>query len=333
MTLIGILVLAYILLVAVSSIAAQGSDPKRVMTGVRFNGSSSVVSVVVKGGPADRAGIKVGDEIISIGERFVVQANDLVLGLEGKQAGDTIVLEIRRGNGFNFFELKLINAVAGDVVIGEDGKAVNARSKPGIVDEMGPELTPSEWWGIENNESALLANNRDKVVCLLFFQTDCHYSNSEGLPILKELQEDYGDDPQVKLIALQTPFRSDDLNTLAAAKALFEEKGLKGPVGHEGNSRKKSETYINYKVPGTPWFVVMDKQGVVRYNDSSLPIEEAREMFELLKMGKTLPEKEPPVARQQTISGVDRVRQQSLRAQEEARKQEEKQEEKSENKK
>lgn len=284
-----LLSLIFVLAGNVGEVVAQESDPNSVMTGVRFEGNTSIVSGVVKGGPADRAGIRVGDEIISVGERFIVQSNDLVAALEGKQAGDVVVLEIRRDSQFRFFDLKLVNTVQGDVTIGEDGKVTRALIKLGILDEMGPELTVNDWWGITDNESVMLADNRDKIVCLMFFQTDCHYSNKNGLPELKQIQESFADDPDVKVLAIQTPFRSFGVNTFGAAKSLFEAKGIQGPMGHEGTERQKSRTYTNYKVPGTPWFVVMDKKGVVRYNDSSLPIAEAKTMFESLKSGIAIP--------------------------------------------
>lgn len=272
-------------------LAGQGTwlnaqSSKRVMTGVRFDGNTAVISVVVEGGPADRAGIQVGDEIISAGEKFIVQSADLVETLKDKVAGDVVRLEIRRGDEFMFFDLKLIDAVKGDVVIGEDGTVKAAPVKLGILNELGPELTVDQWWGMSEGEIARLKENRGKVICLMLFQTDCRHSRRYGLPELKKIQEQFASDPDVLVLAIQTPFQSFELNTFGAAQELFEKMGLTGPMGHNGTADKKSVTFSNYKALGTPWFIVMDKQGIVRYNDSSLPLEEAIVLFEQLKAGK-----------------------------------------------
>jgi len=265
----------------------------RVMTGIRFDGNTSVISMVVAGGPADQAGVKVGDELISVGKQFVVQSIDLVTALEGKQAGDVIPLEIRRAGQYLLIDVTLMQAVEGDVVVNQDGSVEAAPLKLGIKDELGPELTCRDWWGIDQGVSGNLKDNRGKVVCMLFFQADCRYSNRYGLPELKKLQEQFTDDPNVLVMAVQTPFQNFEINTLEAGTKLFKENGLKGPLGHDSQAGRKSKTFQNYKALGTPWFVVLDKQGIVRYNDSSLPVEEAIEMVGEIKAEKQPTESRP----------------------------------------
>lgn len=261
------------------------------MSGVRFDGNTSVVSFVVKGGPADKAGILIGDEILSVGESFVVQPNDLMTALKNKRAGDVVVLEIKRGSEVRFFELSLIDAVEGDVVIGEDG-AVSPLPKLGILNELAPELTVEQWYDIPEGASARLKDNRGKVVCMLLFQTDCEFSLRRGLPQFKAVQDEFSDDPQVFMMAIQTPFRNFDDNTHGAAIQLFNKLNLKGPLGHDGSAQRRTVTYDVYKAYGTPWFIVLDKNGIVHFNDSTLPIKEARKMFGNLKTAQTESPKE-----------------------------------------
>ena len=154
---------------------AIASNPNRVMVGVRFDGNTSIVSFVVQGSPADRAGIKIGDEILSAGEKFVLQPFDLMAALDSNKPGDVVKLEVKRGSEFRFFDLALIRAVKGDVVIERDGK-VSEAPRMGLLNELGPELKVQQWSGLPEGFSALLKNHRGKVVCMLLFQADCEFS-------------------------------------------------------------------------------------------------------------------------------------------------------------
>ena len=58
-----------------------------------------MVERVVEGSPADRAGIRVGDIIVSVsGMRLEEGEQDLAGALLTKNVGDSIEVEIRRGN-------------------------------------------------------------------------------------------------------------------------------------------------------------------------------------------------------------------------------------------
>ncbi len=53
---------------------------------------------VVKGGPADRAGIKAGDVILAIDGRPVTQADELIVAVRAKAPGDAVTLSVRTGD-------------------------------------------------------------------------------------------------------------------------------------------------------------------------------------------------------------------------------------------
>ena len=258
------------------------SKKQRVMTGVRFEGKTSTVSMVIKGGPAAKAGVKVGDEILSVGEKYIIQPDDLLDAIENKRSGDVVKLEIKRKNQFMFFNLKLIEAITGNVEINADG-SVTDLDEPGILDELAPELTVNEWSGISEGISARLESNRGKVICLLLFQADCEWTQNVGLPDLKAIQDKFKDDPEVLLLAIHTPFRNYDENTFSNALQLVEKFEVDVPVGHDGSANKRTVTYDAFNAYGTPWFVVVDKQGVVRFNDITLPLADATKLFRKLK--------------------------------------------------
>ena len=61
--------------------------------------SGVIVESVADNSPADKAGIRVGDIIVSIDGKDVKSAVDIRTGLRGKKSGDTVRVEIQRGRG------------------------------------------------------------------------------------------------------------------------------------------------------------------------------------------------------------------------------------------
>ena len=67
------------------------------------------VSAVEKGGPAAAAGIRVGDVLTHVDGAFIVSMDDLDYVLEGKAAGDSVMLRLERGK-----EILLVQVVFDD---------------------------------------------------------------------------------------------------------------------------------------------------------------------------------------------------------------------------
>lgn len=258
------------------------SNPPSVMSGVRFEGNTSIVNFVIKGGPADRAGIRPGDEILSIGEKYIIQPGDLLDSFYQKEPGDVVKLEVKRRNQFLFFDLTLIPSKNGNIEINSDG-SIKDLDKPGLLNKVGPELTVDQWFAIPEGLTPRLKPNRGKVICMILFQFDCPWSREKGLPQLKAMQDAFADDPEVLLFAIHTPFRNFETNNHSNAIRLVKEIGLDIPVGQDGSVDKRTVTYDAYRAYGTPWFVVLDKQGVVRFNNYDFPIRDARKLFNKLK--------------------------------------------------
>ncbi|MGI9517732.1 MAG: PDZ domain-containing protein [Pirellulaceae bacterium] len=279
----GYVALFSCLVLAASEVYAQQSN--RVMAGVRFAGSSSVVNVLIKGGPADRAGIEVGDEILSVGEKFVVQPIDLIVALNDKTPGDQVRIEVKRGDEFLFFDLQLIRATQGDMEIGTDGQPVAEEEKLGILNEIVPELEVDRWYCLttDHDDEVKLEDLRGKIVCMLLFQTECEYCRRYGVPQFKELHDVWCGDPDVAFLAIQTPFFDFDKNTPEKAMEWFEELGFEVPIGHDGSEANRSHTFGTFNAPGTPWMTIIDQKGVVRFNDSRIDMDEAQTLIEKLK--------------------------------------------------
>ena len=74
---------------------------------------------------------------------------------------------------------------------------------------------------------------------------------------------------------MQTVFEGFGSNTIEHVKPTMEKYGLRGiPAGHDaGRDGRGSEMMRRYRSGGTPWVVIIDRDGVVRYNSYSLPVE------------------------------------------------------------
>ena len=102
-----------------------------------YNASSGVlVSIVVPGGPADKAGLKVNDVIVSIDGTTVKTGNDLVDNISARRPGSTISLGYLRGG----------QKMSATVTIGDRSKTVSAMNAPGDQDNTpnGPTTSASQ---------------------------------------------------------------------------------------------------------------------------------------------------------------------------------------------
>jgi len=55
------------------------------------------------------------------------------------------------------------------------------------------------------------------------------------------------------------------------------------PVGHSGGDGQRSALMNNYRTGGTPWAIIIDKQGVVRFNGFGVDADKAVPFIDFLK--------------------------------------------------
>ncbi|MGB6220760.1 MAG: hypothetical protein WBG04_06995, partial [Haloferula sp.] len=55
---------------------------------------------------------------------------------------------------------------------------------------------------------------------------------------------------------------------------------LKMPIGQSGEKGKRSAIKKNYKAPGTPWSIIIGKDGKVKFNDFLIEPKEARKIID-----------------------------------------------------
>ena len=70
----------------------------RAYLGLSFQKDTTIVSTVVKDGPADKAGVQVGDKILALGETKIGAIPDLIKALESLKPGAEAKLRFQRGD-------------------------------------------------------------------------------------------------------------------------------------------------------------------------------------------------------------------------------------------
>ena len=138
----------------------------------------------------------------------------------------------------------------------------------GIVGHRAPEIAANVWYNLADDEDAFrLAGQEGKVVYLFFFQSWCPGCHSHGFPTLQDVHAKYGDRRDIVFVALQTTFEGFSSNDSSAALETVEGFDLNIPTGHdEGFEGEGSITMRRYRSGGTPWTVLIDREGKVRWN-------------------------------------------------------------------
>lgn len=152
----------------------------------------------------------------------------------------------------------------------------------GIEGQKAPELQVPIWLDGEGNKTSpiTLREQEGKFKVIYCFQAWCPGCHSRGLPALQKMTEALKDSDKVTFMAIQTVFEGSSSNTFERMKEVQKQYDLKIPFGHDtGNesTRNISSTMMNYKTGGTPWFIFIDQEGTVIFNDYHLNTEKAIE--------------------------------------------------------
>ena len=153
----------------------------------------------------------------------------------------------------------------------------------GIQGQKAPSFGVDVWIQTNGKKSLDIEDFKGKVLYLYGFQSWCPGCHSHGFPTLQHLSKHYKDDKDVAFVAVQTVFEGFHTNTVEAAKKIIKDYNLTMPVGHSGLDNKRSQLMINYKTGGTPWTIIIDKQGVVRFNNFHAKVKDIIEFIDFLK--------------------------------------------------
>ncbi len=159
-----------------------------------------------------------------------------------------------------------------------------AKDELGILGQKAPAWDAKHWRNLPDDARSLdVADYKGKVLYLYFFQSWCPGCHAHGFPTLKKLSDTFADDEAVAFVAVQTVFEGFLSNTPKRALESLERHDLNVPVGHSGSKGKRSGMMRDYRSGGTPWTVIVDKAGVVRFNGFHIKAEDAARLISTLR--------------------------------------------------
>lgn len=99
------------------------------------------------------------------------------------------------------------------------------------------------------------------------------------------LEKKYADADDVVLFHLQTVFEGHKVNTPELGRTMARRAGVRAPVGQDAraDASRLSLLMLHYGTGGTPWTIVIDKQGVVRHSSVTPPFKALTKMIDALR--------------------------------------------------
>ena len=154
----------------------------------------------------------------------------------------------------------------------------------GILNQPAPKWEVRQWFNLPEGKLALeVADFQNKVIYLYCFQSWCPGCHRHGFPTLQRVIKQFKDDPNVAIVAVQTTFEGFSHNGIRQAKKVARQYKLTIPVGQSGTPSARSKLMVNYRTGGTPWTVIIDRNGIVRYNDFHIHPQQAIKLIKNLK--------------------------------------------------
>ena len=165
--------------------------------------------------------------------------------------------------------------------------AATAQEIPkGIQGQKAPLLNVSDWYQLpEGKDKVEITDYRGKIVVLLFFQHWCEASQKRELPVLQKLTKHYEGNDGIVFLAVQTAFEGFLDNTPDKLPVTAKNFELTIPIGHYTKVPGFPGVSGSYKPGGTPWWVIIDRNGMVEYNGFILNEEEAIKGFDKMLAG------------------------------------------------
>jgi len=155
----------------------------------------------------------------------------------------------------------------------------------GIEGQQAPELSKDIRW-INGQGDRLdpiqLSDYENQFKILYGFQSWCPGCHSRGLPALQKMTSSLQNNDKISFFALQTVFEGQESNTFEKMVETQKKYELEIPFGHDiGNdkSHNKSTTMYHYRTGGTPWFIFIDQNNKVIFNDYHLNVDKAIEFL------------------------------------------------------
>jgi len=161
------------------------------------------------------------------------------------------------------------------------------RAPKAMLGKPAPKWDVGRWHQLPTGKTSLdISDFKGKVLYIYCFQSWCPGCHSRGFPALQQVSRKYKDDDSVRFVVFQTVFEdraSKPVNTFENLKKIAKKYGLKMPFAQSGSRKDKSKLMRAYKTGGTPWTMIIDKKGVIRYSSFHITPADAGKLIERLK--------------------------------------------------
>jgi thiol-disulfide isomerase/thioredoxin len=174
--------------------------------------------------------------------------------------------------------------LVGCAVLTASATLLGADPAPGILDQPAPTWSIDQWINLPEGAKSLDVHDlRGKVIYLYGFQAWCPGCHSHGFPALKQVMSRFKGDTDVAFVAVQTVFEGFGRNTFDRVKEIAQRYDLDIPIGHSGQAGRASELTRRYRSGGTPWTVIIDRNGIVRFNAFKVVPDQAERLMRTLR--------------------------------------------------
>jgi len=225
------------------AVIARAPTPKPVnqgpsWIGVRFDKTATTVLRVIPGSPAELAGMRVGDEVVTLDGKPAVDAPNLVREIRGRATGTEVAIVVLRAGAQVNLTL-VVEARPEDLVLVR--RALVGKAAPGFEPDL-----------IRGNYSASLADLSGQVVVLDFWATWCGPC-AMTMPTLDAWQTKYG--PKgLRIVGVSSEDRPD-------IQLFIDAHPLAYAIARDHQAKIARDYYLL----GVPMLVVIDRTGIVRH--------------------------------------------------------------------
>ena len=170
----------------------------------------------------------------------------------------------------------------------KDKEMNTTKNNYGIAGQKAPEWKIDQWVDENGNitKPIHLSDYKGKFKVVYCFQSWCPGCHSIGLPSLQAMTDALKDNENVKFLAIQTVFEGASSNTYEKMLEVQKKYNLKIPFGQDNgdeSTRNISNIMVNYRTGGTPWFIFIDQDDNVVFNDYHLNTDKAIEFLQTIK--------------------------------------------------
>jgi murein DD-endopeptidase MepM/ murein hydrolase activator NlpD len=136
-----------------------------------------------------------------------------------------------------------------------------------------------------------VADFRGRTVCLFALQATCRASQTHGWPAAISVAKHFSNNDGVSVVVLQTAVETPRNNSPANLEKQirqFVPDGLPLAVGHCAGDKDPPPIVTNYHLRGTPWCVLIDREGTVQFSNYCVRPEELIRRIDELQTDESL---------------------------------------------